>query len=171
MSPLLRLAWFACSASLAGGCSGPDQAVVPDGAVPHLGEDWFAYRASTLGIDVPAARARDAALSEDEPPPVEVYDRALTVEAAVLWRGLCASCHGLNGDLEGVPNMSPEPKRWDTVGVSMGFFFGGDGMRAGIYRRIQRGGSADGTPSAMPSWKGILSREQIWGLVRHIEGF
>lgn len=158
-------------AAVTAGCSGPAQAVAPAGVAPHLGEDWFAYRASTLGIDIESARARDAALSEEEPPPEEVFDRVLAVEGAVIWRGMCAACHGLDGDPDGAPPTSPEPKRWGTLGVRMGFFFGGDAMRAGVYRRIRQGGSEDGMPSAMPSWQGVLSREQIWALVRHIEGF
>ena len=153
------------------GCSGPVQAVAPEDAAPHLGDEWFAFRASTLGIAVDEARARDAAFSEEEPPPEDVFDRTLAVESAVVWRGLCAACHGLHGDREGAPAMEPEPKRWDTFGVKMGFTFGGNAMRAGLYRRIRQGGASDGSPSPMPSWKDVLSREQTWGLVRHIEGF
>jgi mono/diheme cytochrome c family protein len=54
----------------------------------------------------------------------------------------------------------------------MGFFFGGDSMRAGIYRRISEGGEVkDSQPSEMPAWRDTLAREQIWALVRHIEAF
>ncbi|MCA9561081.1 MAG: cytochrome c [Myxococcales bacterium] len=46
----------------------------------------------------------------------------------------------------------------------MGFTFGGDAMRRGIYRSI-----AEGKGEGMPAWGGRLSREQMWALVRHIE--
>ena len=54
----------------------------------------------------------------------------------------------------------------------MGFFFGGDKMRAGLFKRIQEGGEPkDGKPSDMPAWSSSLSREQTWALVRHLESF
>ena len=61
----------------------------------------------------------------------------------------------------------PPPRAWGGMGARMGFLFGGDKMRAGIYRSIDQG---RGT-GVMPAWGGQLSREQIWALVRHIEGF
>ena len=153
------------------GCSGPQQAIVAADAMPHLGPTWFSYRAQTLGIDAEAAKARDGALPEDAPPADAVFDRALAEESALIWREQCARCHGLNGRLEGVPPMEPEPKRWGGMGPQMGFFFGGDKMRAGIYRSIADGKKAESGKITMPAWRGVLSREQMWGLVRHIEGF
>ena len=65
-----------------------------------------------------------------------------------------------------VVNTPKVPRDWTGMGVRMGFFFGGDKMRAGIFRRIR-----DGVPPGMPGWDSALSREQIWALVRHLEGF
>ena len=84
-------------------------------------------------------------------------------EAAALWGTLCARSHGVDG--APVVPAPPIPRDWSGMGMRMGFFFAGDKMRAGIYRRIR-----DGSPPAMPGWKTSLSREQIWALVRHLEG-
>ncbi len=57
------------------------------------------------------------------------------------------------------------PRAWG-FGSRMGFTFGGDAMRQSIYRAIE-----EGKPPAMPGWGETLSREQIWAIVLHIEGF
>ncbi len=146
------------------GCGGPAQyAVTQETAEVHLGDDWFAYRAQGLGISVDEARARDAAISEQTPP--EVWDDQLRREAASLWLMNCATCHGVKGDLEGSLSLDPAPRKWGTFGTAMGFLFGGDKMRAGIYRTIRDG------RGQMPAWGQRYAREQIWGLVNHIEGF
>ena len=146
-------------------CSGPTQAVVSaSSAEIHLGDAWFAYRADGLSLTVDEAKARDAALSEDEPPE-DIWDEQLAREAASLWLKNCAACHGVNGDLEGAVQLDPPARKWGTFGTSMGFLFGGDKMRAGIYRTIRDG------RGQMPGWGDRLSREQIWALVTHIEGF
>lgn len=155
----------------AAACAGSDRATVPEDAEPRLGDAWFAWRADQLGITAQEARARDAALPEDEPP--EGLDTpALRREAAAMWQSLCASCHGANGRLENVPEMEPMPKKWSGMGPDMGFFFGGDKMRAGIYRSIRDGGEpVNGEPSPMPAWGDALAREQMWLLVRYLETF
>jgi|GEM_PF-3042814 len=87
-------------------------------------------------------------------------------DAQSLWRSACAPCHGLKGDLEGVDLsvFKKPPRDWSGIGPSFGFFFGGDKMRAGIYRSIHDG------KDQMPAFAEILSSEQIWALVHHIEG-
>jgi mono/diheme cytochrome c family protein len=180
-------------AALVTGCGAVKQATVPAAYELHLGEAWFEHRARTLGISVEAAKARDASFAEEEPPE-GLWDETTSVEAAGLWRDLCAQCHGPNGDPEEAPNrrerseaeeakrsgarpseavgeLETMPRDWSGMGPAMGFFFGGDKMRAGIYRRIRDGGDADGKPSKMPRWGEQLAREQIWALVQHIEGF
>lgn len=153
-------------------CGGPPQATAPAGAEPHLGDGWFDFRADTLGIDPAEARARDAALpGGDGPPPEGALDGHTAREAAVLWVTRCAQCHGLEGE--------PPPdqvERWAAAGQDpprtwggasrMGFAMGGDSMRAGLFRKIH-----DGVPPGMPPWGAVLAREQIWALVRHLEGF
>lgn len=152
-------------------CGGPPQAIAPDGATPHLGDAWFTHRAGTLGITPSDARRRDGALPDDAPPPEGVLDADTAREAAVLWATRCAACHGPAG--EPPPAMVEQwraagqdpPRTWGGAS-RMGFVMGGDSMRAGLYRKIR-----DGVPPAMPPWGEALSREQIWALVRHLEGF
>lgn len=153
-------------------CSGVTQATATADAKPHLGEEWFRYRAEGLQMTVEEAKARDASLSREAPPGPPFWDDQTRLEAAVLWRDLCARCHGPDGDPAEAPaKLDAPPRAWTGMGPSMGFFFGGDGMRAGIYRRITNGGDEDGKPSRMPAWGNQLANEQIWALVRHIEGF
>ena len=127
---------------------------------PQPEAEWFEHRAQSLGLTVEATMARDRALSESEPPEL---DATTQLEAAALWRSMCAGCHGATGRLEGVPPFEPTPKKWGGFGVSMGFFFGGDKMRAGLYRKIRDGGEK------MPAWGELLSKEQTWALVAHLE--
>ncbi len=152
------------------GCAGPIQSTARTDAKPHLEGSWFAHRASSLNISEPEARVRDEALSKESPAPG--LDATTSAEASVIWRDLCATCHGMQGKLQDVPVLDPQPRKWGTMGTSMGFFFGGDKMRAGIFRKIAKG-TKDPQPdkSHMPAWAGRLSTEQIWALVRHIEGF
>ena len=145
------------------GCGRPARVTAP-ASITHLqGDAWFAWRAETLKISVDAARARDAAITEDAPP--ESIAPAVRERAAATWQTVCAQCHGDAG----VPPIragQPTPKTWGTMGTGMGFTFGGDGMRAGIYRSIR-----DGKGTAMPAWTAVLSREHMWALVAHIESF
>lgn len=153
----------ALCAAAALACGGPARVSAP-ASVAHLqGEAWFAWRAETLSITPDAARARDADLSEDEPP--AALAPAVRERAAATWQTVCAQCHGPDGAPPARPGQ-PTPKTWGTMGTGMGFTFGGDKMRAGIYRSIR-----DGKGEAMPAWGATLSREQIWALVAHIESF
>lgn len=141
---------------------------VPADAWPHYGDAWFAWRARTLGISVEQARARDAALpdgSDGKVPAEGVIDEAAAREGALLWRDRCARCHGIDGIPPPPAPGQPEPRVWGTTSAQMGFLFGGDAMRAGMFRSISRG------KGRMPAWGELLSREQIWALVRHIESF
>lgn len=133
---------------------------------PHFGDDWFAYRAKGLGLaTTDEAKARDAALSEAEPPAES--DEQLKAEGEAIWAARCAACHGATGRKEGVtfPPGTKEPRKWGGMGASMGFFFGGNKMRAGLFRTIR-----DGKPETpMVAWGPTLAREQIWALVFFLE--
>lgn len=171
MNRPLRCATLALALSTLAACGGPPQATAPPGAQPRVGDAWFAWRAETLGITPAEARARDAALPGEEGPPPDGLDAHTAREAAILWTTRCAMCHGPDGE--------PPPAQvaaWEAAGQAvprtwggasrMGFLMGGDSMRAGLYRKVH-----DGVPPAMPPWGGVLAREQIWALVRHMEGF
>lgn len=83
-------------------------------------------------------------------------------EADLLWEQKCAACHGLDG----TPNESvtPKPRKLSGFGLKMGFFFGGNKMREGIFRTIR-----DGKNQTMPSFKDELSEDQIRALIKRIE--
>jgi len=137
-------------------------------AKPHLGDEWFVWRASTLGISADQARARDAALpdgTDGTAPPAGTLDENTELEAAILWSKQCARCHGEDGIPPPPEEGRPQPRAWDGMGPTMGFAFGGDKMRAGIYKTISRG------RGSMPGWGDTLSREQIWALVAQVEAF
>lgn len=142
------------------GC-GPNRVRAPQELQPKDGDAWFAWRAETLGVSVDEARARDAAVTVEEPP--DSLDEHTALDAAARWRTVCATCHGIDGEPPEKPGQAT-PRSWGGMGPAMGFTFGGDKMRAGIYKNI-----AEGKGDAMPAWGQTLAREQIWALVRHIE--
>lgn len=149
-------------------CAAAKPATPPADAVPHVGDEWFAWRAETLGISVEEARARDAALpdgTDGRVPADGTLDESTRVEAAVLWSQECARCHGARGVPPPAADGQVRPRAWDGIGPNMGFLFGGDRMRAGIYKTISQG------KGSMAGWGDALSREQIWALVAHIESF
>ncbi|MGJ4753326.1 c-type cytochrome [Leptospira kmetyi] len=86
------------------------------------------------------------------------------VEADRLWEQKCAACHGVDG----TPNESlpTKPRKLRGFGLKMGFLFGGDKMREGIYKTIR-----DGKNQTMPSFKEELSEAEIRALVKRIERF
>ncbi|MFN3197660.1 MAG: c-type cytochrome [Bradymonadia bacterium] len=157
-----------CTALVMFGCGGAP--IKPaDDAQPHMGESWFSHRAEQLGVSVAQAKARDAAISETSPP---TLDPDTQLEGATIWARVCANCHGQFGDPStATTRFEPSPRDWSGFGPSMGFLFGGDKMRAGIYTKIAEGGAdrTDDQPSPMPAWKSQLSKEQIWALVHYIE--
>lgn len=85
-------------------------------------------------------------------------------QADLLWEQKCAVCHGVDGTPK--DSVLPRPKKLRGFGIKMGFFFGGDKMREGIFRTIR-----DGKNQAMPSFKEELTEEEIRALVKRIERF
>lgn len=143
---------------------------IPEGMSPHIGESWYAHRASQLEISVEMSKVRDESMSTQVPP--DSLDLNTRIEAALIWDQACASCHGKSGDPStAAVKLDPPPRDWSGFGPTMGFIFGGDKMRAGIFKRIAEGGEPgeDGRTSPMPAWSSQLSKEQIWALVEHIE--
>lgn len=143
-------------------CAGP-QGVARQGAQVPLADEWFEGRAEGLSVSVEDARKRDALLGDPASPP-ESSPEMLEV-GAVLWRDLCATCHGVDGKAPPVEEGAAQPRSWGG-GSRMGFFFGGDKMRGGLFKTIR-----DGKGTGMPAWGETLSNEQIWALVGHLEGF
>lgn len=152
-------------------CAGSSRVAAPQGMSVLIGDEWFAARAQQLGISAEEAKARDAAISDRTPPGEDGVDRFAREQAAAIWVEYCSKCHGLEGEPPAEMAEKPRtPREWGTFGTSMGFFFGGDKMRAGIFRLISEGGEEkDGVSSGMPAWGESLSREQTWAVVYHLE--
>lgn len=149
------------------GCSAA-RPTPPSDTEAHIGDDWFVYRASTLGLSVDQTRARDANLpdgTDGRAPESGTLDEVTAAEAAVLWKDNCAGCHGAKGVPPAAAEGQKQPRQWTGMGPTMGFLFGGDRMRAGIYETIAEG------RGSMAGWSEHLSREQTWALVAHIESF
>lgn len=160
---------LALGAAAAGCVAARSVPTPPDAAMPHDKAGWIDKRARDLGISVEEAIARDQRFFHVSAGKVEIDD-ALATEAVVLWKNVCAACHGPRGRLEGVPPAEHMPKKWGGMGPKMGFTFGGDRMRAGLFGAIYHGPKRkDGTISRMPPWKDLLANEQIWGLVWYLE--
>ncbi|GBF50338.1 cytochrome C [Leptospira ryugenii] len=85
-------------------------------------------------------------------------------KADLIWEKQCSACHGVDGKSDA--SLNPKPRNFGTFGMKMGFFFGGDKMREGIYRTISTGKN-----KAMPAFQGSLKEEEIWSLVDRIERF
>ncbi|WP_243394708.1 c-type cytochrome [Leptospira adleri] len=86
------------------------------------------------------------------------------IRADLLWEQKCAVCHGVDGTPK--DSVLPRPKKLRGFGIKMGFFFGGDKMREGIFKTIR-----DGKNQTMPSFKEELTEEEIRALVKRIERF
>ena len=74
----------------------------------------------------------------------------------------CSSCHGDTAEGNGPAAASLDPKPADLKVVTKGQ---ADDY---IFWRISEGGNMPPFNSAMPSWKGILSEEQIWQVISYI---
>lgn len=140
---------------------------LPQNSQPHIDADWFTHRAAALGITEEAARLRDQQINEDVPFETATSPE-MQQEAAALWGALCAACHGAYGQPPEIPGTTPKPA-FGTTAMGMGFFFGGDKMRAGLYKVIAEGKVDEAGNQTMRSWRGIISREQMWALVAYIE--
>ncbi len=76
-----------------------------------------------------------------------------------IFKSNCASCHGDEGKGDGPVSMSLEPKP-ANLADSMGNF-----SDAYLFWRINEGGQMAPFHSAMPAWRNILSKEQIWQVI------
>ncbi|MFB5650110.1 c-type cytochrome [Leptospira wolffii] len=112
---------------------------------------------STFYVTCGTGQTKKEEVAKPIPPTQE-----LRAFADTFWNGKCATCHGTNGIPD--PNVNPTPRKFGTFGMRMGFLFGGNKMRAGIFKTIR-----DGKNQAMPSFSKELSEDQIWALVDKIE--
>lgn len=159
------------AASLSLACGRPVRPDKPAAdAQLQLGDAWFPARAASLHITPEQARARDAAIT-DKDAPAESWDPFMREQASLAWETVCASCHGVDGKGTGVQKKFAHPPRaFGGMGMRMGFTFGGDKMRAGLFRKVMKGGQADPEkPGEMPAMDDGFPRELGWAMVHYVE--
>ncbi len=77
----------------------------------------------------------------------------------------CASCHGESGKGDGPAGQALSPVAANLVESVAKF---NDDY---LFYRISEGGAMDPYNSSMPSFKNVLSEEEIWQVVTHINTF
>jgi mono/diheme cytochrome c family protein len=111
--------------------------------------------------DVPADRPEPPEEFAELKNPLEGVDTALNA-GKETYNVNCASCHGDTGLGDGPigSSLNPEPGNLaeDQKTMSDGY----------LYWRIADGGIMEPFNSAMPSWKGVMSGDQIWEVVTYI---
>lgn len=134
----------------------------------HTREAWLLQASVNDKVSLKEQTKKDNQLGEYEVPHFLKQDPKTMREAKAIWRDTCSACHGMTGKSIKLKNSDVQSRNFGTMGMSMGFLFGGDKMRAGIFRKISQGSNANRT-DLMPSYNQKLSRQQIWGLVFFIE--
>jgi hypothetical protein len=146
--------------------SGKPAVAVAEQPPVHVGELWWSFRAPFLNISEGQGRERDGAIS-DRQPPEDFWDRQTSVETIAIWSVFCNECHGGRRKMSDVVKMPEPAPAW---GRGDGLFFGMRRPYTEIFRTISNGKiEKEGNRWRMPSWKGKLSREQIWALIYFVE--
>jgi cytochrome c553 len=81
-----------------------------------------------------------------------------------VYKTYCWQCHGMQGDGMGIniPDMSVQP-RDHTDSVKMSARSDDE-----LFKVIKEGGRSIGKSLLMPAWEGVLSDDEIQGLVRYL---
>jgi mono/diheme cytochrome c family protein len=97
--------------------------------------------------------------------PNSISDIAAVEAGKTLYKTNCTSCHGEEGKGDGPATTSLDPKP-ANLADNMGSF--SDGY---LYWRISAGGQMPPFNSAMPAWKDIFTKEQIWQIITYMRTF
>ncbi len=173
--------------ALAGGCSGPPplsqairaadekaytQALAANGASPRSA--YFAWQAAATGRNAGELASADAQLSATSNPFSARRDVDAVGRGAVLYKIHCASCHGENVDGKG-PAMKVDLPNMDFHSFSKRFAVTlHGGAPKAWFKKIDEGFTSevknpDGTPIAMPPFRDVLAREQIWLTITYLQ--
>ena len=114
--------------------------------------------------DAPAERPSPPVEFAELKNPLDGVDTAVSAGKAT-YNVNCASCHGDTGLGDGPigSSLNPEPGNLAEAQMKMS-----DGY---LYWRIADGGIMEPFNSAMPSWSGVLSEDQIWEVIAYIRSF
>jgi len=131
----------------------------------HVGDKWWRFRAEFLRAPEDQVRERDATVSSRQPP-AAFWDAQTSIEAVSVWGVLCNQCHGGRRRVEDVLAMPPPPDAW---GRGVGLFFGARRPYVEVFAMVNNGGPIRDDKRAMPAWRNILAREEIWALLYFLE--
>jgi mono/diheme cytochrome c family protein len=132
----------------------------------HIGDKWWRFRGSFLKMNESQVHERDSAVSTKEAP-AGFWDPQTALETVAIWSGLCNQCHGGRRHQQDAVSMPPPPPNW---GQGEGLFFGNRRQYAEVFATVSNGGPKRGEGKvAMPSWRTVLAREQIWALLYFLE--
>ena len=94
-------------------------------------------------------------------------DHEAAEAGAIIYEINCASCHGPEGDGDGVAAEALDPKPASLADAHLM-----EEMSDGaLYWRISEGGMMEPFNSAMPAWKDTLSEDEIWQVITYIREF
>jgi mono/diheme cytochrome c family protein len=131
----------------------------------HIGEKWWRFRGNFLKLGEAGVRERDAAVSTKQAP-AGFWDPQTALETVQIWSGLCNQCHGGRRNQQDSISMPVPPPSW---GQGEGLFFGNRRLYAEVFATVSNGGPKHEGKVAMPAWKTVLAREQIWALLYFLE--
>lgn len=179
------------SAAVAGavmlGCAGPQplsramRSAERDSFLPMLRasvtspkQAYYAWKANQTGQSVALVAKADQSLSATRNPFKAANDPIAVSRGAAIYEVHCMNCHGENLDGRGtfLPHTTPRMsfKRFDN---RFAVTLHGGAPRA-WFKKLNEGYTStvknpDGTHSAMPPFKDVLAREQIWLAVTYLQ--
>lgn len=181
LSVVVRVAGAAMLAFL--GCSGPQPlkvAIRPEDqqayrkAIEKYGPSpkkaFFAAKAAETGRSADAIAQADAELSTVRNPFNANRDPSAVSRGAVIYQALCMRCHGENAEGGGAGAAAAgRTQDFHAFGKRFAVTLHGGAPRA-WFQKISEGygTSAHGRP-AMPAFKNVLAREQIWLVITYLQ--
>jgi len=131
----------------------------------HIGDKWWRFRGGFLKLNDAQVRERDTAVSMKQAPQ-NFWDPQTALETVQIWSGLCNQCHGGRRNQSDAVNMPAPPPVW---GQGEGIFFGARRQYSELFNTVSNGGPKHEGKVAMPAWKTVLAKEQIWALLYFLE--
>ena len=131
----------------------------------HIGDKWWRFRGGFLKLSESQVRERDTAVSMKQAPQ-NFWDPQTALETVQIWSGLCNQCHGGRRNQSDAVNMPAPPPAW---GQGEGIFFGARRQYSELFYTVSNGGPKHEGKVAMPAWKTVLAKEQIWALLYFLE--